>query len=598
MAKFKIQEGLEFADGTSMTTAATGSASTGDITFDGVKIKGAGTASGDGLGYATMELVPDNSLYSSGQYLIIDPTGPNHIHIRAGGLIDQSQSELILGGEKLRVRVYEADGNAGVFNTQEVNLRYNSYNAGTADFGTATYTDDGTTKTITMTTVSQAVLDDIIASNNISFLYAYTGAVSYTFKFQGSSNTPGAGQNANFTVLPNNPGDTLPADGTTFTQVSFDLQTTRTTRLEIAGSDVNIEAADDVRIYSRDTFLLANYGTTDSIRISTQHNTANQKDWYFNSDGNFQLPAGGDIIDSTGTSVLGGGGGSSGPTTVEISSTPPTTPVVGQVYYDSDDGNIYICTATTPSVTWVDSSPTGGVLGDAGISLDGGTGTNYWKPTTADGTGTINKAGAYKTANDANNSLFTFGANGAGTMSVQIEGSMFVGATLPNNNGGLNTDYAGWLVVESGAKFGGTINTLGSLQFDTAGLGVNFQDGTTMVSANDSFGTKTGATGVVVHDAVSTSMWVHSSISANFTANFTNLTLAAGTATNITLVLNQGATAYICNAIQIGGVAQTIKWQGSSSAPTGNSNKTDVMSFSIFNVSGTYTVLGQLVSFG
>lgn len=319
--------------------------------------------------------------------------------------------------------------------------------------------------------------------------------------------------------------------------------------------------------------------------------------WNFASDGKLTLPSGGDIVNNVGTSVLGGGG-SSGPTTVEISATPPTTPVVGQVYYDSDDGNIYICTATTPSVTWVDSSPTGGVLGDAGISLDGGTGTNYWKPTTADGTGTIKKAGAYKTANDADNSLFTFGANGAGTMSVQIEGSMFVGSTLPNNNGGLNTDYAGWLVVQSGAKFGGTINTLGSLQFDTAGFGVTFQDGTTMVSANDSFGTKTGATGVVVHDAVSTSMWVHSSISANFTANFTNLTLAAGTATNITLVLNQGATAYICNAIQIGGVAQTINWQGSSSAPTGNSNKKDVMSFSILNVSGTYTVLGQLVSFG
>ena len=334
------------------------------------------------------------------------------------------------------------------------------------------------------------------------------------------------------------------------------------------------------------------------VAIQANNGSSAVASWNFGSDGRLALPTGGDIVDSTGTSVLGGGGGSSGPTTVEISSTPPTTPVVGQVYYDSDDGNIYICTAITPSITWVDSSPTGGVLGDAGISLDGGTGTNYWKPTTADGTGTINKAGAYKTANDANNSLFTFGANGAGTMSVQIEGSMFVGSTLPNNNGGLNTDYAGWLVVQSGAKFGGTINTLGSLQFDTAGFGVTFQDGTTMVSANDSFGTKTGATGVVVHDAVSTSMWVHSSISANFTANFTNLTLAAGTATNITLVLNQGATAYICNALQIGGVAQTIKWQGSSSAPTGNSNKTDVMSFSILNVAGTYTVLGQLVSFG
>jgi hypothetical protein len=80
-------------------------ADTGDITFDGVKIIGAGTASGDGQSYSTMELVPDSDLYANDQYLIIDPTTPNHIHIRAGGTQDDSDGELMLGGERNQVRV-------------------------------------------------------------------------------------------------------------------------------------------------------------------------------------------------------------------------------------------------------------------------------------------------------------------------------------------------------------------------------------------------------------------------------------------------------------------------------------------------------------
>jgi hypothetical protein len=84
------------------------SASSGSITFDGVEIRGAGTASGDGLGAGTMELVPDSSL-NSDQYLIIDPTGPNHIHIRAGGNQDDSTADLIFGGERNKVLVSDTE---------------------------------------------------------------------------------------------------------------------------------------------------------------------------------------------------------------------------------------------------------------------------------------------------------------------------------------------------------------------------------------------------------------------------------------------------------------------------------------------------------
>ena len=104
------------AEGTFWTLiAAEGdAANTGDITFDGVKIIGAGTASGDGQSNSTMQLVPDPDLYGTDQYLIIDPTNPNHIHIRAGGTQDESNADLILGGERNNVYIEDDARNVSI----------------------------------------------------------------------------------------------------------------------------------------------------------------------------------------------------------------------------------------------------------------------------------------------------------------------------------------------------------------------------------------------------------------------------------------------------------------------------------------------------
>ena len=87
-----------------VSVGGSGNANTGDITFDGVQIIGAGNASGDGLNAGTIQLVPDANL-NSDQYLIIDPTAPNHIHIRAGGTQDASTSDLIIGAENTNLLV-------------------------------------------------------------------------------------------------------------------------------------------------------------------------------------------------------------------------------------------------------------------------------------------------------------------------------------------------------------------------------------------------------------------------------------------------------------------------------------------------------------
>lgn len=89
------------------------------VMFDGVRthikskvlspgvLYGSNADSGDGTGLDTIKLIPDASLHFNGsqQYLIVDPTGPDHIHLRAGGTIDDSNSVLYVGGETSHFRV-------------------------------------------------------------------------------------------------------------------------------------------------------------------------------------------------------------------------------------------------------------------------------------------------------------------------------------------------------------------------------------------------------------------------------------------------------------------------------------------------------------
>jgi hypothetical protein len=112
------------------------------LMFDGVRthrrskvlspgvLYGSNGDSGDGAGLDTIKLIPDAELYNNGsnQYLVVDPTTPNHIHIRAGGNIDNSTAELYLGGETNHFRVND-NGYAAIraANSLELNIGNATY---------------------------------------------------------------------------------------------------------------------------------------------------------------------------------------------------------------------------------------------------------------------------------------------------------------------------------------------------------------------------------------------------------------------------------------------------------------------------------------
>ena len=112
----------------------------------------------------------------------------------------------------------------------------------------------------------------------------------------------------------------------------------------------------------------------------------------------------------------------------------------------------------------------------------------------------------------------------------------------------------------------------------------------------EKFATVTGASGVTALDCSNGHIFYKTGCTGDITANFTNLTLTAEYAVNLMVIINQGATPYEVTAVQIGGSAQTLNWQGGSQ-PTGNANGIDAFSFTILNDGGSYVVLGQMVDF-
>ena len=114
---------------------------------------------------------------------------------------------------------------------------------------------------------------------------------------------------------------------------------------------------------------------------------------------------------------------------------------------------------------------------------------------------------------------------------------------------------------------------------------------------NEQLSILTGATGTVDHDCSNGYIFRHTTPAADFTANLTNFYCNNNCVTSVSMMIIQGATAYIPNALQISGTPQTISWQGGS-VPAGNANKTDVFTFTITNLGTSYEVIAQLVDFG
>ena len=118
---------------------------------------------------------------------------------------------------------------------------------------------------------------------------------------------------------------------------------------------------------------------------------------------------------------------------------------------------------------------------------------------------------------------------------------------------------------------------------------------------SETISTITEATGVITHDWLSSAIFYHSSMAANFTANVMNLPTTAQRSYTLSLLLNQGANAYYASALQIDGSSQTINW-ANGATPVPLANKKEIETVTLINTSQTLTpswlVFGDYGTYG
>jgi hypothetical protein len=222
---------------------------------------------------------------------------------------------------------------------------------------------------------------------------------------------------------------------------------------------------------------------------------------------------------------------------------------------------------------------------------------------TVTGNATIsNVAKAYEFIVTNANGALKFGDNtgSEGYMNIYLNnvagGARHVIQSYPTAGGGfkIQNNVNDQAITFETKDSGGTTQTPLTLNGDgsVAVGGIQIKQG-----VEEKFATTNGATGVTALDCSTGHVHYLTAPAGDITANFTNLGLTAEYATNVTVIIDQGNTEYEITAVQIGGAAQTIVWQGNS-APTGTANGVDSFSFTILNDGGTYVVLGQMVAFG
>ena len=252
-----------------------------------------------------------------------------------------------------------------------------------------------------------------------------------------------------------------------------------------------------------------------------------------------------------------------------------TSPRIGTSVLDTNGNELLLLTATASAVNELTlanaaaaNRPTISATGsDANIGIS-------IKPK---GTGTILVESSNNTFYEFASTELTIPGNLQLTGNIRSEGAINIDINLSDST------LRRWRFGEDG-----NLETPGGVQ--VAGI-LKINDG-----VHEQFQAKVDATGIVTHDCSLGHIFYHTSPDALFTVNFTNLNLSSGYATALTLIIVQGGTGFIPNSVGIGGVIQTLNWQGNVT-PTPSTNRTDVVTFSIINNAGTYTVLGQLIGF-
>jgi len=147
----------------------------------------------------------------------------------------------------------------------------------------------------------------------------------------------------------------------------------------------------------------------------------------------------------------------------------------------------------------------------------------------------------------------------------------------------------------------GIMGASSSLSYDGTFLnvtgGMNLAGASVIGKMSEKITISSAGTGSVTFDTTNNSIFYNNGPTANITASFTNVSTTADTATSVTVILSQSATARTISAIQINTTSSTINWSNKTT-PTPNANQHDIFGFSLIRSGSTWVTLGQMSTYG
>ncbi len=344
----------------------------------------------------------------------------------------------------------------------------------------------------------------------------------------------------------------------------------------------------------------------------------------------------------------GSGSGGGGNTTVTVSESVPSTPANGNLWLSTTNGNLYVYINDGDSGQWI--QPSGPYPDLSAYALNSSLSSyalnsslsSYATLTYVDNvinnlpkelfefsvaaddsslrqisTGNTIKfigAGGVTTSSDTDGNITITGGGTTGNVTftgttidtTDSSGIVLTPAVLMESDLTVENElFANSINVTNNINVQGLITSQGSGTpeivsdneiYITPGTTTILNGLTTLYQTTEIIETKTGATGTVIHDFLNGAIFFHSGIAANFTANVINVPTTNNRSTGIAIILDQGSTPYIPNAVQIDNVSQSILWSGGS-PPSGTANYVDIVNFTFIRANNVWIVLGGLSTY-
>jgi hypothetical protein len=172
-------------------------------------------------------------------------------------------------------------------------------------------------------------------------------------------------------------------------------------------------------------------------------------------------------------------------------------------------------------------------------------------------------------------------------------------ATSPTSNGASVTNPVNNAIVTSDGSTG--LLAHNNLTFDDTTFYIQattqFQQTIELVNPDATY-LIAGSPSAIQYGFTSSGIWYHSNLNSEYTASFLGVPTYSNRVITATIVIAQGATAYLPTSLAINEDIYSIKWSNAT-LPSGTPNQTDIVGFSFINIGGTFSeVLGNISTFG